>query len=245
MNVTFDHREPIAKNIVTLWFKPERPVFYVAGQFTEMYLPHAGVDSRGERRWFTLSSSPTDPLLGITTRLAAEDSSSFKKALDLLQPGAPLKLADPMGDFVLPKDTSLPLLFVAAGLGITPVHSMVKWMRDRREERPVHLIYAVSHENELAFLPLFEEFSAKFGMQFTPVVKHPSAGWQGESGSLTTSRILELAGSAFTNSAADENALIYLSGPEPMTETFYKELTARGVPNERLVTDYFPGYIQF
>lgn len=237
MNVVFSHREPVATNVVTLWFKPDRPVWYVAGQFTEMYLPHASVDSRGERRWFTISSSPTDPLIGITTRLSVDDSSSFKKALDALRPGDALKLADPMGDFVLPKDTSLPLVFVAAGLGITPVHSMVKFMRDRREERRAHLIYAVSHEDELAFLPLFNEYD----LQFTPIVKHASEGWHGETGSLSTSRILELAGP----DALDENALIYLSGPEPMVETFYKDLIAQNFPNERLVTDYFPGYTQF
>jgi ferredoxin-NADP reductase len=242
MNVAFSHREPVASDIVTLWFKPDRPLFYVAGQFTEMYLPHSGADSRGERRWFTLSSSPTDPLVGVTTRLSPSDRSSFKKELDSLQPGFALKLADPMGDFVLPKDMALPLVFVAAGLGITPVRSMVKWMRDRREERPVHLIYAVSSADELAFLPLFEEVATKLGMRFTPVVKHASAEWQGESGSLSTARILEFAGSQF---ADNPNSLLYLSGPEPMTETFYKELTARGIPNERLVTDYFPGYMQF
>jgi len=237
MNLVFSHREPVAASVVTLWFKPDRPVFYTAGQFTELYLPHSGADSRGERRWFTISSSPTDPLIGITTHLAVDDSSSFKKALHSLRPGAALKLADPMGDFVLPKDASVPLAFVAAGLGITPVHSMVKFLRDRREERRAHLIYAVSREDELAFLPLFREYD----LQFTPVVKHPTSEWRGETGSLSTERILSLAGP----DALDENALIYLSGPEPMTETFYKELIVRGFPNERLITDYFPGYAQF
>lgn len=234
MNVTFERAENVAHNVKTFWFKPERPVRYVAGQFTEIYLPHDDADHRGIRRWFTLSSSPTDEMVSITTKFASHQSSTFKQHLKDLKPGAPLKLADPMGDFVLPKDPTIPIVFVAGGMGITPMHSMVKYLHDTGEKRDIHLIYAVTEEDELAFVPLFKEF----GLRFTPVVKTPRPGLAGETGSLTTDRILELA-------PDDGKSLIYLSGPEPMVETFYKEMPVKGISKERLVTDYFPGYQQF
>lgn len=234
MNVTFDRTEDVAHNIKTFWFKPERRVRYTAGQFTEIYLPHDNADNRGIRRWFTLSSSPTDGAISITTKFASHRSSTFKQHLRELQPGAPLKLADPMGDFVLPKDPTIPIVFVAGGMGITPMHSMVKWLKDTGEKRNIHLIYAVTEEDELAFVPLFKEYRLKF----TPVVKTPQPGHTGETGSLTTDRILQLA-------PDDGKSLIYLSGPEPMVETFYKEMPLRGTSKDRLVTDYFPGYQQF
>lgn len=234
MNAIFDHAETVAKNIKTFWFKPERPVDYIAGQFTEIYLPHDPADDRGIRRWFTLTSSPTEGLVAITTRFAKNEGSSFKKQLAALKPGTQLKLADPMGDFVLPKDPAIPLLFVAAGMGITPVRSMVKWLLDGGEPRTVHLVYAVSKIEDMAFEPLFKEY----GLAFTPIVSHPPADYRGETGPLTSQRILKLAES-------DPNTLIYLSGPEPMVETFFKELQTQGVDSRRLVTDYFPGYMQF
>src|SRR5690349_12906121 len=123
MNVIFDHAEDTADHIKTFWFKPEKPVKYTAGQFTEIYLPHDNADNRGQRRWFTVSSSPTDPMVSITTKFATEHGSTFKQTLAALKPGTPLKLADPMGDFVLPKDPSIPLIFVAGGIGVTPMHS--------------------------------------------------------------------------------------------------------------------------
>ncbi len=234
MNVTFDHAGDTAHNIKTFWFKPERPVRYTAGQFTEIYLPHDNVDGRGIRRWFTLSSSPTDKMVSITTKFASHQSSTFKQYLARLQSGSSLKLADPMGDFVLPKDTSIPLVFAAGGMGITPMHSMIKWLHDTGEQRDIHLIYAVTEEDELAFLPLFTEYKLKF----TPIVKAPSSTYKGKIGSLSTDRILQLAGN-------DPRSLIYLSGPEPMVETFFKEFPSKGVSEDRLVTDYFPGYQQF
>jgi ferredoxin-NADP reductase len=234
MNVTFDHREDIADHITTFWFKPERPVRYIAGQFTELYLPHPNADDRGQRRWFTLSSSPTDPLLSITTKFASGRDSTFKKMLQQLEPGAPLKLADPMGDFVLPKDPGIPLVFVAGGIGVTPVHSMVKYLYDTGEKRAVHVIQAVTHLAEQAFANVFNDYGAKL----TTIVKNPPVDFTGETGSLNVDRILQLAGD-------DGTSLIYLSGPEPMVEAFTKGLEERGMSKNRLITDYFPGYLQF
>jgi ferredoxin-NADP reductase len=234
MNVVFERTEEIAHNIKTFWFKPEQSVRYLAGQFTEIYLSHDNPDERGTKRWFTLSSSPTERLLSITTKFASHQGSSFKQCLAQLKRGTRLRLAEPMGDFVLPKDKSIPLVFVAGGMGITPMGSMVKWLLDSGEKRKIHLIYVVTEEDELAFVSLFQEYK----LEFTPLVKNPDASYRGQTGSLSVDRILELA-------RDDGKSLVYLSGPEPMIETFFKGLRAKGIANERLVTDYFPGYQKF
>jgi ferredoxin-NADP reductase len=233
MNVTLDHIEDIATNIKTFWFKPERPVHYTAGQFTEMYLPHPNADERGQKHWFTISSSPTDPLISITTKFATDRSSTFKQTLRALTPGAQLHLADPMGDFVLPKDKNIPLVFVAGGIGVTPMHSMIKYLDDTTEKRKITLLYGVAHQDEIAFSKLFEHAD----ITFTPIVKEPHPGWKGEVGSLSAKRILEAVGDA-------QNTLIYVSGPEPMVEHFVDDLKSMGINKHRLVTDYFPGYTQ-
>ena len=233
MRVVFDHAENEAKNIKTFWFRPEKTVRYTAGQFTEIHLPHDNPDDRGIKRWFTLSSSPTDNMVSITTRLDPVRPSSFKKALFGLKPGAKLNLADPMGDFVLPKKNDIPIVFVAGGIGVTPMHSMIKWMVDTGEQRQIHLFYAANDPENVAFRKQFENAPIKFDI----ILAKPPAGWQGMSGRLTTDVIWNLPG-------VKVNALVYLSGPEPMVEQFYKELKGRGIPEHRLVTDYFPGYTE-
>jgi len=116
MKAEFIRKHSEATNITTFWFKPEQPIDYIAGQYVEMWLPHDQPDSLGSRRWFTLSSSPTDaPLVSITTKLSGQ-SSSFKKALTRLSNGDRVNLTDGMGDFVLPKQTDRQLIFVAGGI---------------------------------------------------------------------------------------------------------------------------------
>jgi ferredoxin-NADP reductase len=234
MNVTFDHVENTAENIKTFYFKPEKPVDYIAGQFTELYLAHDSPDNRGIRRWFTLSSAPTSPLLSITTKFSTQQSSTFKQTLAKLAPGSPLKLAQPMGDFVLPKDASRPLVFVAGGIGVTPMHSMIQYLHDRNETRTIHLMYAVTKAEELAFQKLFQNAN----IQLTTIIKDPPAGYTGESGSLSAERIISIA-------KPQPNALFYLSGPEPMVEAFTKDLAGSGINKHNILTDYFPGYQKF
>ncbi len=231
MKVILDHTEDEALNIRTFWFKPERDFDYTAGQYTELTVRHDNPDDRGIKHWFTISSSPTDQLLSITTKLASEHPSTFKQTLWQLPKGTELNWADAMGDFVLPKDSSVPLIFVAGGIGVTPFHSMIKWLKDSGEQRNIHLIYGANRLEEVAFQPLFESSVKKFEL----LLKEPPPDWHGKTGSLSADKILELVGS--TN-----GKMLYLSGPEPMIKTFEKDLLAKGIERHRLVIDDFPGY---
>jgi ferredoxin-NADP reductase len=231
MRAVFDHSEAEADNIRTFFFKPESPLRYTAGQFTELTVPHLEADNRGQKRWFTLSSSPSEALVSITTKFAGEASSSFKRALFNLQPGSEVSLAEAMGDFVLPKLGQTPLVFIAGGIGITPVHSILEWLATTGEERPIQLLYGVRNEDEIIFQGTFD----KAGVHATIVVENPSAAWGGERGHLDAELITGL-----IDVPAD--ALVYLSGPEVMVQSLKRDLSQHGVSPSQIVVDEFPNY---
>lgn len=232
MQVVFDHSSDEAPNITTFYFRPESPLNYTAGQFIELTVPHIHPDKRGHKRWFTLSSSPTEELVSITTKLAPGDSgSTFKKALRQLQPGNNLSMSEPMGDFVLPKLLQTPLVFVAGGIGITPFHSILSWLTASNEKRPITMLYGVGNEDEIIFLDTI----SKAHQHVTIVVANPSAAWGGERGRITSELIMGL-------EQPGEEALVYVSGPEPMTEALSKDLVRSGLKKQQLVLDAFPNY---
>ncbi len=230
-NFRLEKLDKVAPTITMFWFKPDKPLDYTAGQYIEVTLPHKKPDDRGQKRWFTLTSSPSENLLAITTRYAGAKSSSFKKTLFNLSPGATLKVTGPMGDFVLPKDTSRPLVFVAGGIGITPMRSMVKWLTDNKEHRNIQLIYAVRRSEDLIFRGLFKNY----GIDITPILSEPTSNWDGETGRLTAKRIVGLVNGI-------ENKLLYISGPEPMVDKLETDLKLSGLKADQLVLDSFPGY---
>jgi ferredoxin-NADP reductase len=232
MKVVLERTRAEASNITTFFFKPEKPVYYTAGQYIELTVKHPRPDERGIKHWFTLSSSPTDELLTITTKFAGDKSSSFKRTLFKLKPGIELTMSDPMGDFVLPKLIQTPLVFVAGGIGTTPFHSMLSWLTATGEQRPIKFLYGVRNEDEI----IFQDTFAKADIQPTIVVGEPSSAWGGERGRLTAELIVGL-------EKPTEDTLIYVSGPEPMVESLEKDLKKAGIKKSQLVLDFFPNYI--
>lgn len=231
MHVRFDHKHEEANGIISLYFEPLERYEHQAGQFVEINLRHDKPDSRGIRRWFTLSSAPEDEMLRITTRFAGKNSSSFKRAFTTLKPGSELSFSPPEGDFCLPTDADTKLIYVAGGIGITPVHSMVKHLLNVKQQRDVRLIYGVNALDDALFMDVFDTYQADVEL----VLTNPPANWEGASGHVSAEQII----SATHNT---DNFLIYLSGPEPMVESLDKELKAAGVPKKHIKTDFFPGY---
>ena len=224
MQVKFSHREHETEEIISFYFEKPTGFRYTAGQFIEMTLPHSNPDERGIKHWFTLSTAPSDTLLSITTKQAPEHGSSFKRTLWQHKPGDLITLSNPMGDFVLPKDASIPLVFVAGGIGVTPFHSIIRELTNTKERRTIQLLYLAKTESELVFRELFENY----GLEFIAVV--------GEK--LNAKKIEIMAGGLL-------DKLIYLAGPEPMIETFVEQFKELSVKKDQLVTDYFPGYSAF
>lgn len=221
MRVKLISTQPEADNITTFQFEASTPVNYLAGQFIQMTLPHPNPDERGIKHWFTLSSAPTEPNLAITTKFYGDKTSSFKKTLFALKPGDTVEINEPEGDFTLPDDTSLELVFIAGGIGLTPYHSMVKFLFDTDEKRQITLIHGVQRSEELIFTELFNNY----GVRLKPYVAER----------LTTEGLMDEIGDPTAK-------LVYLSGPEPMVEALNDSLLKAGLPKAKLKTDYFPGY---
>ncbi len=224
MYVTFDHSTNLTNNIKTFYFKSKIKIDYLPGQYIELVIPHKKVDERKDKRWFTLSSSPTEDLLSITTRITNK-KSSFKNALNELIPGNDVYMSEPMGDFVLPKDMNIPIVFIVGGIGITPVRSMIKWQIDKQETRTAEIIYATNKQNEQIFLDL---------LLLAPLLKINL---------LTSEKKEKLTVSTIFNLVANfDHKYFYISGPEPMVEQIVSEFNIIGIDKRHIITDYFPGY---
>ncbi|WP_329609368.1 FAD-dependent oxidoreductase [Arthrobacter sp. ATA002] len=135
-------------------FEPARPLRFRPGQYLELSLPHATADARGTRRIFSLTTAPGDSGTVAVGLRAAEPTSSFKTALLKLKPGAVVSATSVAGDFLLPRNRSVPLLLIASGVGITPFMSQLRALAagsGGTVTRDVVLIYAAASVDELAY----------------------------------------------------------------------------------------------
>lgn len=114
IKLEFIGRNHVAADIWQLHFKKPRGFIFTAGQYLEVTVDDPNPDERGNQRWFTISASPTQADIIITTRLV-EQHSEFKDDLFGLKPGDTLDAKGPMGDFVLPAK-SANILWIAGVL---------------------------------------------------------------------------------------------------------------------------------
>lgn len=218
--------KPETADVVTFVFEPEQPVSWVAGQYIHYTLPHADVDDRGDERWFTVSTAPSRGQITITTRIAAENGSSFKRALQALQVGQTVEAEAPEGDFVW-DDLSRNYILIAGGIGVTPYHAMLVEAAASGKMPRAKLLYANRSADDIPFKTELDQLAIANPNLTIEYVIDPDR--------LDTARLqAELAGA--------ENPFVYVSGPEPMVEAMNEELKKLGVTEENLKGDYFPGY---
>ncbi len=225
-------------DIVDFIFAPTTTrLSFAPGQYMEWTLPHEDPDTRGNRRYFTLASSPTEDCIHVGVKFYPQ-GSSFKRALAALSSATPFVAGNLAGDFTLPDDQKVKLVFMAGGIGITPFRSMMQYCLDTHQNRDITLLYANTRPSEIAYLDVLKE-AQKAGMQVVMTItdeKSVPKDWHGKVGRITADMIREAVPDY-------KDRMFYLSGPHSMVRAYKDILLKMGVQPGQIKKDFFPGYV--
>ncbi|MGH7174814.1 MAG: RnfABCDGE type electron transport complex subunit D [Minisyncoccia bacterium] len=227
-------RKKLGTDIYEFLFTPDRPFAFAPGQYLEWALPHASSDSRGNRRYFTIASAPTEKTINLAVKFY-EPESSFKRALARLRLHDVVSVSHLSGDFTLPRNAKKKLAFIAGGIGITPFRSMIQYMLDTGDTRSTTLLYANKTAAEIAYRELFELAAEEMGLKTVYALSNePNSAPGTYSGPIDT-RLIAREIPDYTE------RIFYISGPHSMVDAFKKTLRAMGVSRWNIKADYFPG----
>ena len=225
MKLTLVQRHSEIENVESFIFKPDQDFSWQPGQYLHYIFTHQDEDDRGHERWFTNSAAPFENHIQITTRFDRDHSSSFKHSLKDLKIGDSITADGPKGSFLI-EDLSKRHILIAGGIGITPYRSQLAQFDHDGQDIKADLLYA-NRDDNLVFGDELRSLEAK----------HPDFHIKTYIGDKKISReeLLEY--------AADPGTIFYISGPRPMVEA-YQHILADDikVPEDRIKTDYFPGY---
>lgn len=233
--LTLRKKAYIATDTYDFLFTADKPLAFRPGQYLEWTLGHKHSDSRGNRRYFTVASSPTESEVRLGVKFYPE-ASSFKRELLTVERGGEIVAGQLAGDFTLPDKADKKLVFIAGGIGVTPFRSMVKYLIDKNEMRDIVLFYSNKTAEDIAYRSVFDEAQAKLGMRalYTLTGAAP-AGWSGFTGPVT--------GEMIKREVPDyQERTFYVSGPHGMVKAFEKTLKELGVKHGQIKIDFFPGF---
>ncbi|MCX6738569.1 MAG: RnfABCDGE type electron transport complex subunit D [Candidatus Parcubacteria bacterium] len=219
--------EVIATDTAEFIFESPQKLRFKAGQYMEWTLTHENPDSRGVRRYLTISSSPTEDDIRIGVKFC-DNGSTFKKKLLSMEPGDTITASHLVGDFVLPLDTKQKLAFIAGGIGITPFRSMIKYEMDTGGKRDIILMYANKKEENISYKNIFTDAAVKFRLK--------------------TIYIFSDKGESIDKNSIEKNIpdyrerTFYIAGPMAMVIILEKVLKEMGLKDSQIKKDFFPGF---
>ncbi len=211
---------------------------FKAGQYLEWTLGHKKVDMRGNRRYFTIASSPTEENLRLGVKFYP-NGSSFKKELEALNPGAKIVAAHLSGEFTLPEDKNQKLAFIAGGIGITPFRSMTQYLLDTKDTRDVVLLFSGRTTDDIVYKDILDRAEQDINFKTIYFVGNSSG-----KPLLDNMRLASINEENIKKEMPDfMDRKFYISGPHAMVDAFETTLRKIGVKNSNIKTDFFPGYV--
>ncbi len=235
--MTLVDRQRIARDTMAFWFDSNGASFeFRAGQHADFVFTHPCEGSESDNsRTFSLASSPHDKgLVMIAMRMR---KTAFKSALKAAALGTKFIVSRPRGSFTLHRDVTRPAVFLAGGIGITPIRSILQWATQERLPHKLYLFYSNREADDAAFIEELESMTVQ-NPNFTlipTVTGHKTLAWPYEKGHINremlTRYLLGL-----------EGPIYYIAGPSGMVTAMTSLLNSSGVSDDDMKTEEFGDY---
>lgn len=220
------------QNIRTFRLKPaggSTPPIFKAGQFFMLRLSDAPAELKPPFRSYSCLSPPGGNTLDFGIKLQGAFTTELFKRLK----GDKIEVSGPYGHFALPEKIGAPIVFLAGGIGITPLLSMARQLAHLQHKQPFFLFYSNRNENEIAYRALIDELASSshsFRLIFTLTGENVGQEWKGEKGRIDAQMLARHLGSAIPLNSCE----FYLCGSPQFVSGLIEALKASGVPPEKI-----------
>ncbi len=237
-------REEVAER--TMAFRFEKPAGWTfkAGQFVDISLiDPPQTDSEGNTRGFSISSAPHEEFLMVTTRMR---DTAFKRVLRTLPLGTQVKVEGPFGNLALHNNVARAAVFLAGGIGISPLRSIVVWAASEKLKHRIFLFYSNRRPEDAAFLDELRSLERKNpNYQCIPTMtemEKSKRSWKGEVGLIDFRMIHKYLKPIASSGRDGSDPIYYIVGPPAMVGGLKTMLTNSGVDSDDIRLEEFTGY---
>jgi ferredoxin-NADP reductase/DMSO/TMAO reductase YedYZ heme-binding membrane subunit len=220
------------------------PFTHRAGQYLNLALSIGG---ERVNRSYTIASAPSHVDYCEITVKKASGGAASNHLHDALREGAVVKVTAPAGRFVFDGDGdgigATRVLFVAGGVGITPLMAMIRTLSEKRWRGRIDLVYSVKTQRDVVFAKELEELVAKkatdLHVHVTLTREPEGSDWTGARGGIARATIERVLGGGKAGGGSLRGLPIYLCGPEPMMDAMKALFSELGAPQENVHVEAF------
>ncbi len=226
------HQETRDTWTIALAPKHGEVIKYHPGQFGFFKISSVGI--KAEEHPFSISSSPLNRSQITITVKALGDFTNKVKHLKI---GDSVTVDGPYGKFsYVDYKKEKATVFVAGGVGITPVLSMVNHMKDNDAQRHVLLIWSVKKKEDLIQLADLQTLKNHMpNFTFIPVVSSDDT-WVGESGRLDYDKMKTWTSQPHFQT---QNTGYFVCGPENLMQMAISSLKKLGIEKNQIHYEQF------
>lgn len=230
--MTLVDRQRIARDTMAFWFAANGARYeFRPGQHADFVF---GSESDNSRT-FSLASSPLDkePLM-IAMRMRR---TAFKNALKAAALGTRFIVSRPRGSFTLHRDITRPAVFLAGGIGITPIRSILQSATQERLPHKLYLFYSNREADDAAFIEELQSTAAQNpNFTFVPTITgHKTLEWPYEKGHINREMLTRYL-------LGFNGPIYYIAGPPGMVTAMTDLLNSLGVSQDDVRTEEFGDY---
>lgn len=166
-------------------------------------------------------------------RFTIRERGDFTSGIGALRPGTKVFLDGPFGHFSYTRHPAAGYVFIAGGIGITPIMSMLRTLAAAKDDRPLLLIYAARDAERMVFREEIDGLTERLNLKVAYVLRVPPPGWTGEQGRLDPAMLARLLDRDTTGYH------FFVCGPDEMMDMVERELLGHGIGFGRVHSERF------
>ena len=180
-------------------------------------------------------SSAGDVPAGGSIALTIKAAGDFTNGISQVAEGTRVYVDGPHGVFSIDERQAQGYVFIAGGVGVTPLFSMAVTMRDRGDVRPVIFFCANARWDEVVLREKLDDLKSSMpNLTVIHVLQDPPPEWNGKTGRITPDLLKEC-----LPMGQFRRFEYFICGSNPMMDAMEHALLSIGVPYSRINTERF------
>jgi ferredoxin-NADP reductase len=235
--VKLKSRFSVAERTKALQFEKPSGFIFKPGQWIDItLLSPSQTDAKGNVRGFSIASAPYEDFLMVATR---SRDTAFKRELATMPLGTAVKIEGPGGNLVLHNNRDRTAVFLAGGIGVTPIRSILLWAAKQKLAHRIYLFFSNRRPEDAPFLEelrALQQQNPNYTFVATMTQMETShREWKGETGYINQDMLAKYVKDT-------KSPIYYIVGPPGMVKGLQMMLNVAGIDDDDIRTDEFGGY---